>query len=127
MKEDKSESQAEIIKVSSEAKKIRNSADDAIKKLLSMRKQQLSLKEIIVAHLEMAMTRVNLDDSYRNMRQICLKGLSQFSDDYSLQKVRDLCTKLVQFSFVNFPENLLHDFQKDRSHLCVKPFHSHMA
>jgi len=65
-----------VIKVAGEAKKLRNNIDETIKRMQTIRKQELTLIEIIEAHLELASNRVNLDDSYRTLRQICLKGLS---------------------------------------------------
>jgi hypothetical protein len=113
LNEDKHGEQKEIVKVAGQAKKLRSTVDEVIKELAEVRKAELSLEDLISVHQRMTETEINLDDTFRNLRQICLKGLSQFADDYSLQKVRDLCTKLAQFSFVNFPKNLLHDFQKD--------------
>lgn len=61
----------------------------------------------------MSKVEIEIEDKFRKLRQTCLTGLSQFSDDYSLQKVSDLCSKLASFSFIDFPKNLLADFQKD--------------
>ena len=99
--------------MSGQAKKLRKEVDAALAELKTLRKTQMSLTGLIEVHCKMVKTEIQLTDSFHNLRQICLKGLSQFADDYSLQKVRDLITKLAQFSFVHFPENLLDDFQKD--------------
>ena len=53
LKEDKSESQVEVTKVITDAKKLRQQVDEASKKLGLFRKTQLSLNQIIDAHLEM--------------------------------------------------------------------------
>jgi len=92
---------------------VRSEVDEASKKLADYRKTSLSLNGIIEAHLELTKLEIEVEDKFRRLRQTSLAGLSQFSDDYSLQKVGDLCTKLASFSFVHFPENLLADFQKD--------------
>lgn len=95
MKEDRSDAQTEVVKVATEAKKLRQSVDDAAKELVLRRKTQMSLDGIIDAHLEMTSLDITIEEKFRMLRQTCLKALSQFSDDYSLQKVCDLCQKLA--------------------------------
>ena len=53
LKEDKSESQIEVTKLITDAKKLRQQVDEASKKLGLFRKTQLSLNQIIDAHYEM--------------------------------------------------------------------------
>ena len=63
----------------------------------------------------MEKARIDIIDHHRSLRQFCLKGLSQFSDDYSLQKVKNLCRTLAPFSFMNFPQDLLNGFENSDS------------
>ena len=68
LKNDKSESQTEVLKLSVEAKKLRGSVDVALQELNALRKTELSLEEIIDAHLKMAATEIQLEDSFRVLR-----------------------------------------------------------
>ena len=81
--------------MSSDGKKLRTEIDQAIKEMNNYGRSQLSLTAIVEAHQKMAVVQLNVEDKFQPLRQSCLKGLSQFADDYSLQKVRDLCTKLA--------------------------------
>lgn len=58
LKNDKSESQTEVLKLSVDAKKLRASVDVALQELNVLRKTELSLEEIIDAHLKMAATEI---------------------------------------------------------------------
>lgn len=113
MSEDQTQSQAEVVKVIKDAKQLRASVEQATKVLEAKRKTPMSLGELIDSHYEMQREELEIEFVYKNLRQTALRALSQFSDDYSLQKVRNLVDKLAKFSFVNFPRNLLHDFKKD--------------
>ena len=54
LKEDKSESQIEIIKVAAEAKKLRTDIDFTAKEMQAYARTRLSLSDIVAAHLKMA-------------------------------------------------------------------------
>ena len=54
LKDDKEESQSEIIKVTNEAKKLKIEIDQASKELATLRKTQKTLQQIIETHLKMS-------------------------------------------------------------------------
>lgn len=62
-------------------------ADSTLKLLNDSKKKQSQLvdfREVSELHLNMERTEVEIVDDYQNLRQSCLKGLSQFADDFSL-------------------------------------------
>ena len=84
-----------------------------MKQINQSRKKQLTLSDFhSIGELHLAMERLEVEivDDYKSLRQTCLKGLSQFSDDYTLKKIRNLCERLGKFGFINFPENMLVGF-----------------
>ena len=70
---------------------MKDTIEKTLKTINSSRTQQLNhedFNEISELHLAMERLEVEIVDDYRNLRQSCLKGLSQFSDDFSLLKIR---------------------------------------
>ena len=65
MKEDRTESQLEVIKVASHAKKLRDEVDKAFKDLAAYFRTELSLVGIIEAYSKMNVVMVQLEDSFR--------------------------------------------------------------
>ena len=70
-----------------DATKIKQNIDATLKKINDSTKKALTLDDFIEVnklHLMMERLEVEIIDDYKNLRQSCLKGLSQFNDDYSL-------------------------------------------
>ena len=110
---DSSETQTEVIKLSKEAARIKQNVDATLKLMIESKKKELSLDnfhEVGELQLKMERLEVEIVDDYKNVRQSCLKGLSQFSDDKNLEKIRKLVERLSKFGFINFPENMLIGF-----------------
>ena len=110
---DTSETQTEVNKLCKEATKLKQNVDNTLK-AMSHNKQkkesESSFKEIVDLHLRMEKMEVEITDDYRNLRQSCLKALSQFSDDFLLDKIKGLIEMLTKFGFISFPENILIGF-----------------
>ena len=114
---DSSETQTEIQKMCKEATKLKQNVDNTLKEINQSKHENFldaSFKEIVDLHLNMEKNEVEITDDYRNLRQSCLKALSQFSDDFLLDKIRALIERLSSFGFISFPENMLIGFESKK-------------
>ena len=97
-----------------EATKLKQNIDNTIKVINQSKHKKFSdaqFKDIVDLHLNMEKNEVEITDDYRNLRQSCLKALSQFSDDFLLDKIKKLIERLANFGFISFPENILIGFE----------------